>query len=331
MTKRKLLKHQGSSLTRFTLPMFLLFGTSVLAMQMQIRRRCRPNASDPSQEADQQSPRHSPTTSAVSLDDTVESRTLGCAVVEVVADKLDSPGFGALLGSSGALATILRHTPAYGAHVEAKQRHIAEQRHWHTDLTRTLDAQSYMERIDAQMAGWTYSRYPGTLVVDINIGEPRREMYPGTWTTVARSLRGPAAHNRLSLRRHVPKGSWSCTCHRRAQGELETYTTKETLTSVIRGETITWPSGDARAIETHTPSDPSVTVSRSTLVEALFITFSQYGTPKLTHTGMENHTNLLSIAVASGVDEVKAQQLMNKLVDRLANKQIIIRTRCLLL
>jgi len=262
-------------------------------------------------EADQQSARHSPATSVgcfqPSLDDTVSSRALGSAVVSVVADKLDSAGFAALLGSSGALATILRHTPAYGAHVQAKQR----QRRWCDDLARE------MERAMGR------ARVPGVgLVVDIEIGQPRCPTMNWTYRSPRAFL--PAPHNRLSLAwdRHVPKGSWG-TCRRRAQGEQETYTTQETWTTVISEEHF------GVHIETHNPSDPSVTVSRSTLVEALFNTFNQYGTPKLTLNPPKSWRLkddmplfLLTIAVATDVDEVKAQQLMNKLVDRLTKKQI---------
>jgi len=278
-------------------------------------------------EADQESARHSPATSVgcfqPSLDDTLGKPT----VADAVTDKLDSAGFAALLSSARTLATILRHTPAYGRYVQAKQRHIAEQQRWYDDLARVLDQQLSWRGIMAQD--------PDTsLVVDINIGEPDSLGQPPV------SGRAATPHNRLSLRRHVPKASrW--TCHRRARGEQETYTTEETLTSVISD------SNTGEHIETHSPSSPRVTVSRSTLVEALFMTFSQYGAPVLSaqtyfrprdiiirmignqqimaaHMAHPDGGLVLSIAVACGVDEVKAQQLMNELVDRLTKKHIII-------
>jgi len=302
MTKLKLQKHQGSSMTRFTLLMFLMFGmsTSVLAME-----DSDPNAMEEGNVHWQAEDRLQVVVEDGTRVDRVESRALGSAVVEVVADMLDSPGVAALLGSSGAIATILRHTPAY-----AKQR----QRRWYDDLAREL------ERATRERAELERARLSGVgLVVDIDI------VHSDIWASRSPRTLLPAPHNRLSLAwdrpKDVPKVSWwRSICRRRAHAEQEeTYTTKETLTNVIRGPV-------DEMIETHSPSDPSVTVSRSTLVEALFITFNQYGTLELTLSWMPNDMPhfILTIAVATGVDEVKAQQLMNKLVDRLTKKQIII-------
>jgi len=278
-------------------------------------------------EADQQSSPHSLTSVG---DDTVETRTLGKpTVVETVADELDSPGIAALLSSSRTLATILRHTPAYGAHVEAKQRRFAAQlfKHirWHGDLTTDLDQHLNA----AKGSGWNpemAARFAiAARVVEIYIGQPNSSTSRNNNIGI---LWGPIPRNRLSLRRHV-----------RAQGEEETFTTKETLTRIFRDNEEDIPFDPALRMS---PSDPSVTVSRSTLVEALFLTFSQYGAPKfgwnlessLQIKELEsteeaactpNGRLMQFISVASDVDEVKAQQLTNELVHRLTKKQIIIR------